>query len=499
LTVKLSDTLCDGTYSITLSDGNSNFGNSPQGWTANLYYPTTNLTFSLGILPSDPAGNCYKFRVDRVTPPLITGVASGCVVIENCPSSITTLQPLVTTDTAHPVCAGSVIQVPFWSTGTYGAINTYIAELSDSAGNFTGYTGDSIGFFPSNSAYPPTQPNPGVVSGLIPFNIPASCHYYIRVVSDTPHTYGAPWGPFCIQHCDIESNLQASVQACIKSCYLDPKGYNDSINIKINKYDSNENYISGNKFAVQLLSTKTFAIVNTGGFGVKVDTITGNMELHVPCGDSLCQMFSLGSPPTGTYYMRIIATKSNQPDSTYGTLVFLTIGYPQDSLGIISFDNTSTFCMGDVPGFMATNYDNSLFCTQGYQYSDWSWWVNKTNAVLNSPLYFSIGLPMPSSLVPAVGKYNLIVQEQNNGCYGPRDTMKITVNAAPAVSITGPITLCEGDTGTYSVVFTNNSYYKWSAKYASSVDTANNVIKVKYDTVGRFEIKIHGLDSCGAD
>ncbi len=115
LSIKLSDTLCDGTYSILLSDSTGNFTNFVAGWTVGMYYPQTVAgPFILTIPFYVPAGHCYKFKVSRVSPPpVISGIATGCIVIENCPNTISTLQPLVTTDPLNPVCAGSVIQVPF--------------------------------------------------------------------------------------------------------------------------------------------------------------------------------------------------------------------------------------------------------------------------------------------------------------------------------------------------------------------------------------------------
>src|SRR5581483_1520654 len=225
-----------------------------------------------------------------------------------------TMQPLVTTDLAHPVCAGSVIQVPFNSKGAYGNTNVYYKELSDLAGNFTTY--DTIASLVSNTAYPSIPP--GVASGQIPFKEKASCNYYIRIVSDTPHVIGAPFGPFCIQHCDIWTDTTTtSLQACIKSCYRNPGGFNITVPYDIHKYDTNQQYNSGNQFKVQLLSTQTFGIVATGSpFGVHIDTTSGTMTVHVPCGDSLCNI--LGA--TGTYYLRLISTNTNQPDSEYGTL-----------------------------------------------------------------------------------------------------------------------------------------------------------------------------------
>jgi gliding motility-associated-like protein len=481
-----SDTLCDGTYSIIMSDSTGNFGNSQLGWTTSMYYPQdTSFTYNLSIPANIPPGHCYEFRVDRVSPPAVTGIATGCVYIENCPPTITTEQPLVTTDLAHPVCAGSVIQVPFNSVGKYGNTNVYWAELSDSAGNFTTY--DSIAFLVSNSAYPGL---PGTCSGQIPFSVKASCHYFIRVVSDTPHVTGTPWGPFCIQHCDIWSDTAStSIQACIKSCYKDPGGYSATFPYMIGKYDTNEEYQPGNNFEVQLLSTQTFGIVATGNpFGVHLDTVSGTMTVHVPCGDSLC---NIGSVRPGSYYMRVIATNSNQPDSTYGTLLFLNIGYPQDSLNLVPFPFTTTFCVGDQPSFYAYPYSS---CTNNWNNSIYTWWIN--NGILNQQVFNQFDI---SLIMNAPGATSLEVRETNNGCKGPIDTIHLTTKGLPNDVIFGKPKYCKGDTIHDSVLFTNNTYYKWKLKNAKIIDTANNVVAAVYDTTGTFYVEIVAIDSCGAD
>jgi len=481
-----SDTLCYGVYDMILSDSTGNFNNSPAGWTVSMGYPSVNAgPFTLNIPPNIPAGHCYKFRVDRASNPAIIGIATGCIYIENCPHVITTMQPLVTSDLANPVCAGSVIQVPFNSTGAYGNTNTYIAELSDSAGNFTGQY-DSIGFLPSNTAYPSIPP--GTVSGIIPFGVKASCHYYIRVVSDTPHVIGSTYGPFCIQHCDIWSDTASTqIQACVKSCYADPGGFNIKIPFDIHKFDSNEHYAGNNKFEVQLLSTMTFGVVATGHpFGAYLDSVSGNLIVHVPCGDSMCNYY--GGPTT--FYMRIIATNSNQPDSMLGNLLFLTVGYPEDSLYILTSPATTTFCPNTEPSFYAYNYSG---CTNNwFGGSNYTWYLD--NNILGNINEFDFSLISAST-----GPHTLRVRETNNGCKGPWDTLKFTYKGLPPDNISGPVKVCKGDTGFYSVPFNNNTFYRWRYPANFTIDTSNNTLRVKFDSVGRFVIKILAIDSCGPD
>ncbi len=506
LTINISDTLCDGNYSIDMVDST---GNPVTGWGAMIPYPDTTVTYQLDIPPNVLPGHCYHFVVTRQADPHIVGRKSICIYIKNCPPVITTLQPPVTAEAGHALCAGSVIQTPFWSVGLYQPSNTYFAILSDSSGSFTpGYPGDTVGTLPSNSAYPlyASPPVPGVCSGILPFNIPAGCHYYIRVISDKPPTTGTSYGPFCIQNCDIytDSSHQKSsdLQACIGSCYKNPNGWSDSISFTIHKYDSNEKYLSGNKFEVQLLQAvmppmpPALNIVNTGGFGIRYDSVTGKLLLHIPCGDSLCNYFGLSDPVTGTYYIRIIATNSNQPDSTYGTLMFLTIGWPTDSISIFNPANTNVFCSDDQPDFYINNFN---FCTYNLIGGSSYIWYYKNQVVLDGPQYTGISIPMAGYAHPPYpDTVQFMVQEDNNNCYGPLDTLLFYIKAPPSVTITGPSKLCVGDTGVYSVPFANNNYYKWTATKSILIDTANNTLTVKYDTSGTFRVGIYALDSCGS-
>jgi hypothetical protein len=114
---------------------------------------------------------------------------------------------------------GSVIDVPFNSTGAFIG-NQYIAQLSDINGNFPVWpaAGTVLGTKNSDITYDPANPDPnnpppGMVSGLIPDTVSAGCNYYIRVIATGPTagpspTIGSVWGPFCIQHCDIITNME---------------------------------------------------------------------------------------------------------------------------------------------------------------------------------------------------------------------------------------------------------------------------------------------------
>src|SRR5262249_5307192 len=152
--------------------------------------------------------NCYRLRIKGITAPSLISDTSACISISSCPNSITTLQPLSTTDT-NAICAGSVVDVPFYAYGGYLPENTYEVELLK-AEPFT--TPVSIGIQPGDYA--------GMVQARIPDTVSVGCNYYLRVIATAPVSgpvpvIGSVWGPFCIQHCDIYFNDLQDITACL--------------------------------------------------------------------------------------------------------------------------------------------------------------------------------------------------------------------------------------------------------------------------------------------
>lgn len=173
--------------------------------------------------------------------PAITGEASVCFEVDNCPNTITTLPAAVTFD-SNAVCINSVIDVPFYSTGVFGGTNVYTAQLSDSTGNFDDFS--VIGNFTSSATYDPALgSSPGTVSGIVP-TVPPGCDYYIRIVSSSPATIGSVYGPICIQECDMETNDITDVYVCISE-YI---GDTVTINYDVNMFTDTVGYCDTNTF-----------------------------------------------------------------------------------------------------------------------------------------------------------------------------------------------------------------------------------------------------------
>ncbi|MFM9985267.1 MAG: gliding motility-associated C-terminal domain-containing protein [Flavobacteriales bacterium] len=493
----LSDTLCDGNYQIEISNSSGNFPSPFGTWVMGINYPQTT-GFATIQVPSNAApGDCYRIRINRLAPPPeITGVSSDCFEIMECPNIITTLQPVVTMDT-NAVCIGSVIDIPFTSTGVY-TNNTYIAQLSNPDGTFP-LNPLVVGTSPDNSTYDPMLGQlPGNVSGQIPETEPG-CNYYIRIISTNPDAIGSLWGPFCIQECDLETNNREDLNFCLHDCATDPDGENMLIDITVNNYDDVAEYLPGNEFTTQFLSSMTFGqIGDLGIFGSVAAVDDTTLNIHIPCIDSLADY---GIPP-GMNYLRIVATNSTTPDNALGTLIRLSIGlYRDEPLVITSYEYPlmlprDTFCVGETAmlSFQPYNYnDNSTFMWQCNAINGGQPFESPSGANSNS-LYVTLGGP---------GILTFKVQETNFGCVSEWSALDtIVVLGDPISFIGGPTQVCEGDTVHYQVQFYPNTYYSWSTNAELGEllyqDTSNNEMNIAFSEVGSYQLSINVLNQCGS-
>lgn len=490
----LTDTLCDGTYAIDLSDQFGNF-NTNYTWVANIFYPQMNGAFAI-ILPNGAGpGTCYKIRIRRTSPaPQFTGIASACFSIITCPNVITTLQPVVSFDT-NSVCIGSAIDVPFYSTGIFNANNVYTAQLSDMNGVFSSNP-PIIGSNPNSATYDPALGSPpGTVSGLVP-TVPPGCGYYIRVVSSNPAVIGAQWGPFCIQECDITTNNHQDLDFCVTDCATAPAGADSIIDIDVNSFNNTAVYNPGNVFETQLLSSMNFAQIGPNGLLGSV-AATGDtvLDVHITCKDSL----PIVGIPVGMNYMRVVASNSSVPENSLGSLIRVTVGAPRSTAEIITaydfntFTPRDTFCVGDIV---------ALFFSP-YNYFDGSTYMWECNAINNGNPFVSPSGANSNSLYVNLGGPGVLVfrvQETSYGCAGPWSPWDtIVVLGLPSAVITGPHFVCEGDTNTWSCTFSNSTYYNWSSSGGIIVDTANNVIDMTFPNSGVFNIAMNSINMCASN
>jgi hypothetical protein len=498
LEYQLSDTLCDGNYEIELSNSSGNFTGAFGSWVMSINYPTTSGFVTVELPDNAAVGDCYKFRISRTAPPPeITGIASGCFEIIECPNEITTLQPVVTLDT-NAVCIGSVIDIPFWSTGIFNPNNQYICQLSEVDGTFSNNP-PVVGSSPDPQSYNPAEtPFPGNVSGLIPVTEPG-CNYFIRVISTNPDAIGTTWGPFCISECDITTNNNEDLFFCVSSCNVDPDGENELIDIDINTWDGLANYGPGNVFNTQLLSSMDFSQIGSDGIlGSVAATTSTQLNVHIPCADSLADY----GIPVGMNYMRVVATESSTPENDLGSLIRVTIGvYNETPLTITaaSFpDNipVNSFCVGETGVFSFQPYDPSLGSTYMWQ----------SPSIFNgTPFESPSGATSNLLYINFNGQSNftLQVQETNNGCVGPwSEPFTIPAMGDPNVNIIGPSTVCLQDTVNFEVNFYPDTYYSWSTDAPGTSilyqDTANSVLNIALSETGTYTFEIDVLNECGS-
>jgi hypothetical protein len=490
----LTNPLCgQGFVVFQLSDSTGNFSVTP---TQLAIYQINNQassgSLSVTIPAETPPGHCYKIRVEYYD--TYYGLdfftqATDCFTVKHCPNSIQTLQPVITYGSTPPgqidsVCVGSVIIVPFWSWGVFKNDNKYIAQLSDSSGNFPADP-NIIGTSPDKNTYDTALvPSPGSVSGIISetrHKIPNGCNYYIRVISTDPTAVGSVWGPFCIKHCDIETNHKKSIQACLHSCAYSPDSFNVNVYVKIHQHDTSTIYNPNNQFEVQLLDPMYFSVVCTGCLGKITAVNDSTLNLHIPCVDSLAYL----NLQPGVYYMRLIATSSNHPINMDGTLIFLTIGAPSDNLYIAQYPSDSVYCIGSAVYFYPIPYNAGPPINSTYEWK------------LNGQFFSS--RPSIGILFTGTGTFNLTVQETNYGCKGPvaPNNTKLYILGTPGNKIKGPLQVCEGDTIVYTDLFEKDVYYQWSASGGTIIDTSNVEIKIRFDEEGIYTIYILGLNKCG--
>jgi gliding motility-associated-like protein len=172
-------------------------------------------------------------------------------------------------------------------------------------------------------------------------------------------------------------------------------------------------------------------------------------------------------------------------------LVRLTIGAPNPSpLTVL------TYSVNPFTGYFA-NIDTSICIGEAMYYflspwnpqSSYQWYLNGTPWSTEA----SQGI-----LFNGAGNFILNVVETNFGCIGPgSDTARMEVLGPPAVGITGPTQICQGDTGLFLVPLQADTYYSWSSTNSFTVDTLNNEFEVRFPNPGTASIIVQALNDCG--
>ncbi|MCB9234833.1 MAG: gliding motility-associated C-terminal domain-containing protein [Bacteroidia bacterium] len=489
LTFTLSDTLCSGQYLVELFKGSTPAaGVLPASLNLGGNTTTISMVYNVGQvnLPVDP---CYRFRITRTSPPpVIVSQFSACFAIVACPNTINTVQPAVTMDQDlsnlninTALCVGSVIDVPFWSTGTFQPNNVYTAQLSDQNGSFTNPL--TLGTLPSGLAYDPlVVPSPGSVSGIVPPTVDG-CGYYIRVISNNPNTTGSVFGPICVKNCDIETNNKQDIHLCVGQF----TGDQDTITFTINNPLLAQSYNAGNQFLVDVHDPKTFAQVNAPGtIGSVTGTTGGQIIISLPAFPALTQApYFLKD---GLWYIRVIATNATDMNNVAGTLIRMTIGAPYDNNPTM-FVLPDTACHGEVIVVIPSPYNMN----SSYQY-----YLNGAPQFVGQPWGFLFNQGA------AGGTWNITYQETNNGCLGPLVGPSTVYLLTPPTSfIIGPQIVCNGDTVQYALPFQPNTAYGWSVnppQAGSILVNGNDKVRIVWDSTyqGVATIDLYASNKCGS-
>jgi len=107
--------------------------------------------------------------------------------LSNCFATYAFGQTISTGTVPSSLCPGDTVYVPFTATGKFQLKNTFIAQLSNSQGNF------NSGFVTLGSTSDTTI-SPTYVTGIVPSGLVRSTHYRIRVISGLPYVAGSDNG-----------------------------------------------------------------------------------------------------------------------------------------------------------------------------------------------------------------------------------------------------------------------------------------------------------------
>jgi gliding motility-associated-like protein len=397
---------------------------------------------------------------------------------------INTMQPPVTFG-PDTLCVQSVIDIPFLSYGVYQPNNNYIALLSDSSGSFL--NPDTIGISPDFTTYDPTinPAVPGFVGGLVPV-VPDGCNYYIQIVATNPVTYGTLFGPFCIHHCDIETNNTLDVHICV----LDTVAVCDTIAVDLDVYGQDVQYLLGNQFLLQLLDPQFYVVINTGGLGAVYDTAINSMII---CAPPLVDLLAMGIAP-GSYYARVVADSTNSTWNFLGTLIHLTIGAPVPT-GPTIIPSDTAVCQNDVVYLYIAPYNPD---------SDYQWvsdCLAGDDGLVGSPLSWPYN-PLAILFTPGANSYDCTfqVRETNFGCTGPwSNPVTIYALGPPDIDIAGPNPICIGDTSHYTVPFFPETYFQWTVdtNVAEITNLANDEVYLIWKTPGVHYLVCYANNVCG--
>jgi len=315
------------------------------------------------------------------------------------------------------------------------------------------------------------------------------------------------------------------------------------IPIDINIFDPTIFYDPCNQFMVQILSPgdppaypPAMTIISTGDFGMTVSATSDTLTLCVPrLSDYLAGGYQLG-----TYYMRIIATTSNDTVAPFdttnvlGSVIRLSVkGVSAEVIDFFVHDQfgvpLDTLC--SALGLMGFTINSPLVNTSNY-YVEFLLENNLFAFYLWDPDVIALPTICCFNLDDwPSGNYAITIREVEKGfapfqttdfCVGPLSSpYRFYIEGNPDVSVSGSTTVCVGDTVTYSSLFKIDqevcvgdslttsvqylpaTYYNWDFidifNIGSIVTLANNQITIAWNSLGSASIGLSALGRCGSN
>lgn len=351
-------------------------------------------------------------------------------------------------DVPGPLCHGAIVYVKFKKATTYNSANSFVVQLSDSAGKFSSPTIIGAGF--NNAA------GLDSIDVLIPNNIPYSNNYYVRIVADNFVDTSNSFGPISIQ-LPLVPTIAASgpVAICpgqtvtltssVSGSYL----WNTGETTRVIIADSTKNYtVTTSRYnctatsapvSVSTNNVPDSAIVATAGSfcngGSIMLTAAANNRYNWSTGDTTQ---SITVTQSGNYTLLVTSTANCSADSTV-SIDFNSIGNY-----LVTANGPTSFCQG-----------SSVTLT----------------SVPNATYAWSNGAVTQSIIVTQPGTYRVTVTD-NNSCTAASTNQVVSVSPAPNATITasGPTTFCEGNSVTLSAA--NGLTYAWNNSTSGQSVTA---------------------------
>lgn len=431
--------VCDGDYTLNLLNGSTVVNQ----WPLSLSGGTTSGYLQVNLLSSVATGSCYNLRLDRTGPgSQATGQASACFSVTACANTVSVLAPSLLS-LEGSIAAGSVCNVPFWSTGSFLPGNVYSVELSDGNGSFVNPL--VVGNWTSFDSFDPLAVvQPGMVSADIPI-VPDGCNYRLRMRSSQPNLVGSEWGPFCVKNMPLETNNQQNAQMCLSA----NSGDTLLVSLQVNNSSS---YLSSNYFALEVVNPENGQVLSTNSLGGYSGNTSGSVQWAVA---DLNNLLFQGLTP-GAYFLRFSASHPVNTENAFSPLIRLNIGAPS-TIPLSIQPTDSLACQGAA--------DQIVFSVANSQaQANYQWFLQGQAFPPNTPQH-----PLTVEFNGTSGAYSFQVQEEHFGCFGPLSLPEmVEVLDPPTGNVTGPIQGCVGDTLWFESDLQNSTNYQWSLGASST-------------------------------